>query len=347
MNLKFKTILLAAIGMVLILSVNSMAGNKEKAGTAAAAELLIPIGARDLAMGGSTIATTSGIESIFWNPAGLAYSESNANAMFSRLSYIADIDVNYIAVAGTFSNFGTVGFSIKSLDLGEIPITTEDFPDGTGATVSPTFFVIGAHYAKAISDRVGVGFTINFINEDLAQARLGASGFAFSAGVQYKNLANVSGLDFGVAVKNIGPQMGYSGSGLLRNARVDDATRSGGFVTIQSGNDELPSTIELGLAYTISAGETSKLMVTGMFQNNNFSDDQTKLGAEYNFNNLFFARAGWDMAPDADDNAFIFGASFGVGFKVQVGGLDLTADYGWRQSDLFDNQNAFSLKLGF
>jgi len=347
MKLKFRTILVAAIGMVLILSVNSMAGNREKAGTAAASELLIPVGARDLAMGGSTIATTSGIESIFWNPAGLAYNESKATAMFSRLTYIADINVNYIGVAGTFSNFGTVGFSIKSLDIGDIPITTEDFPDGTGATVSPTFFVLGVHYAKAISDRVGVGFTINFINEDLAEARVGASGFAFSAGVQYKNLANVNGLDFGVAVKNIGPQMGYSGAGLLKSARVDDATRGSGFVQIDAGSDELPSTIELGLAYTISAGEASELMITGMFQNNNFSDDQTKFGAEYNFNNLFFARGGWDMAPDAEGDAFIFGGSLGVGFHLQVGGLDLTADYGWRQSDFFDNQNAFSVKLGF
>jgi hypothetical protein len=347
MKYKITTIFVAALAFVVLFSLNAFAGNKDKVGTVAAAELMIPIGARDLAMGGSTIALSSGIESVFWNPAGLAYSETNASAMFSRLQYIADINMNYVAVAGKFGGFGTVGFSIKSLDLGDIAITTEDFPDGTGGFVSPTFFVLGVHYARNISDRVAVGFTGNFINEDLSEARVKATGFSFSAGVQYKNLANLEGLDFGVAVKNIGPQMGFSGSGLLRNAEVGDVSRGGSFVEIKAASDELPSTIELGLAYTIKAGETSKLVFTGMFQNNNFSDDETSFGGEYSFNNLFFVRGGWNFAPDADEDAYIFGGTLGAGFHVKVGGVAVTADYGWRQTDFFENQNAFSIKLGF
>lgn len=347
MKYRINQVCIAALVFLLLFSVASYAGNKDKAGTVAAAELLIPVGARDLAMGGSTVANSHGIESIFWNPAGLAYNESNATAMFSRLTYLAGIDLNYLAVAGTFGGFGTIGFTIKALDFGNIPITTSDQPDGTGGVLSPTFFTLGLHYAKPITDRVAVGVTFNFINEDLSEARVQATGFAFSAGVQYKNLAGFEGLDLGVAVKNIGPQMGYSGSGLLANGNTDDVDRGPGFVELKAASDELPSTIELGLAYRINAGEVSNLRITGLYQNNNFSDDETRFGVEYAFKEMFFVRGGYSVAPDASTDAFIFGPTFGGGVNLKVGGIDVMADYGWRQTDFFDNQNAFSIKLGF
>ena len=57
---------------VLFLAVGepAAAGSGNRTGTGGASQLLIPVGARDLAMGGSTISTTYGIEALFWNPAG-------------------------------------------------------------------------------------------------------------------------------------------------------------------------------------------------------------------------------------------------------------------------------------
>ena len=352
MRYKIHPILLVVLAFAVLLSAQAFAGNKDKVGTVAAPELLIPVGARDMSMGGSTLANTSGIEAMYWNPAGLAYAERGAVAMFSHLTYIGDIGVNYVAVAGTFGNFGTIGFDLKGLSIGDIPVTTEDFPDGTGGFVSPTFFTVGLHYSRMLSDRVSVGVTANFINEDLSEARVQATGFAFSAGVQYRNLGGIGGLDLGVAVKNVGPQMRFEGSGLLRGAELDDVTRGTGLVQILAQSSELPSTIEIGLAYTVNTGENNSLMLTGLFQNQNFSADQFKLGAEFEFNDLLYLRGGYVVAPDADqkalgNNAFIFGPSFGVGFNLDIGGVNVSADYGWRQSKFFENQNAFSIKLGF
>lgn len=347
MKYKMFSVLSVALVLLLFFSLNSYAGNRDKAGTAAAPELLIPVGARDLAMGGSTIAFTSGIEAIYWNPAGLARSQYNADAMFSHMTYLADIDINYLAVAGKFGNFGTVGFSLKSLAIGDIPITTEDFPDGTGGVLSPTFFTVGITYSKILSDRVSVGFTVNVINENFSEARVSATGFAFSAGVQYQNLGGIEGLDIGVAVKNIGPQMGFSGSGLLRQGLIDDTNRGSSFIEVEGATDELPSIIEIGGGYTINAGEMSKVRLAGMFQNQNFSDDQARFGIEYEYNDTFFLRGGFNSAPDAPEDNFIFGATLGAGIHVVLGGVDVRADYGWMQTDFFDNQNAFSIKLGF
>src|SRR5713101_6662115 len=119
--------------LVLLLAVASAGygGGANRSGTNAAPELLIPVGARDIAMGGASVATTSGIDAIFWNPAGLARSPFGASAMFSHMSYIADIPVNYFAVGVSFEGFGSLGFSLKSLGIGDIAVTNEDFPDGT------------------------------------------------------------------------------------------------------------------------------------------------------------------------------------------------------------------------
>src|ERR1051326_5723690 len=114
-----------ALGLfVLILVVASLgyAGGTNRAGTNAAPELLIPVGARDIAMGGASVATSAGIDAIYWNPAGLARSTFGASAMFSHMSYIADIPVNYFAVGATFEGFGSLGFSLKSIGIGDIAV---------------------------------------------------------------------------------------------------------------------------------------------------------------------------------------------------------------------------------
>src|SRR3990170_339842 len=84
---------------------NGVEAQSKKTGTAAATELLIPIGARDLAMGGSTTANTYGVEAIHYNPAGLGRIKFAAEGMFSKMNYIADIGVNYGAVGGSLGTF--------------------------------------------------------------------------------------------------------------------------------------------------------------------------------------------------------------------------------------------------
>ena len=49
-------------GLFLAAGVPAVAGSGNRTGTGGASQLLIPVGARDLAMGGSTVSTTSGVE---------------------------------------------------------------------------------------------------------------------------------------------------------------------------------------------------------------------------------------------------------------------------------------------
>lgn len=347
------SVALALFLLVTVVPMTAIAGGDSRVGTNAAPELLIPVGARDLALGGSSIATTQGIEAIYWNPAGLARSTRNASAMFSHMNYIADIGVEYVAVGASFEGFGSIGLSIKSISVGDIAVTTEDQPDGTGGTFSPTITNLGLTYSRLLTDRISVGATATLISERFD--KVSASGFAFSAGVQYAGLGGVNGLSLGVAVKNIGPQMQFQGDGLLRQGQVNDVLRPGTFYQVTAASFELPSTIEFGLAYAVDIGEQNGLNLSGMFQNNNFSADEYKLGAEYNYNNTFFVRGGYNLSEImkntsltvSDQTTFIYGFTAGAGIHYPVGNLDLTFDYAFRQVAFFQNNHVFSITLGF
>ena len=170
------------------------AGRGDKSGTSAAPELLIPVGARSIALGGASLATITGVEAIYWNPAGLARSSPAFDLMVSHMSYLADIGVNYFAASRNFADVGSVGLAVKSLAIDDIPITTEDQPDGTGETTSPTFLVVGGAFSRRMSDKISVGIVANLVFEQMA--RVSARGISFSGGVQYTGLGGMEGLSF-------------------------------------------------------------------------------------------------------------------------------------------------------
>ncbi len=357
-QLAIMTCSLAMVFLILVAaaSTTAYAGNENKTGTNAAPELLIPVGARDIAMGGSSIATSTGLEAIFWNPAGLARSEFNANAMFSHMNHIADIGVEYVAVSAAFEGFGTLGLSFKALSIGDINITTEDAPDGTGEIFSPSVINAGLTFSRLLTDRVSVGATATLISQRFD--RVSATGFAFSAGVQYSGLAGFRGLSVGVAVKNIGPQLTFEGDGLLRSAQPLDVLRSSTPFQVQAASFELPSTIEIGVAYTIDVADQNVVNVATAFQSNNFGTDQYNFGAEYDYNDQFFLRGGYslsesttdDSVPLSDKTSFLYGFTAGAGVHTLVGEVDLRFDYAFRNvdfSEAFGDNHIFSVKLGF
>ncbi|MFQ5650089.1 MAG: PorV/PorQ family protein [bacterium] len=334
------------LAMMLLVSTDGIA-QENRIGTNAASELLIPVGARYLAMGGAPIATVRGVEAIYWNPAGVARSDYTADAMFTHVQHIADININYVALSVRFGNVGTFGFSVKAMDIGDIAVTTELAPDGTGATLTPQFVTAGLTYSRALTDRISVGATVNFISEDLETARVSASGVAFDFGVQYRDLASINGLSLAVAIKNLGPSMSFDGSGLLRRSQPDGVDRGPTPLQLVSQDDELPSYITIGASYNVTVGETSNLEFVSTFQDNNFDDDHGRFGVEYNYDNLFYVRGGYVVSPDASDDAFIYGLTAGAGLHYDFPNIGISIDYAYRAVDFFDASNIFSIKLGF
>lgn len=323
------------------------AAGRNRVGTAAAPELLIPVGARDMALGGASIANTSGLEALHWNPAGLARAKAAANAMFSTMSYLADINVNYLAISGRFRRLGSLAVSLKTLDIGNIPITTERQPDGTGGEFSPTFFVLGLTYARNLTDRISLGTTLHYISNALD--RVDATAVSFSAGLQYLNLGNVEGLDFGLAVKHIGQRMQYRGPGLLNRGTLQDLRRPTAFYKVEASSADLPSLFEIGLGYRYSLADLGRVNFSSMFQHHNYNYDQYKVGVEYLYRDLLALRGGFDYAADAEEDSYLYGTSFGMGLKFDLKGIlqDVRLDYAYTTVDHFDALNTFTLLVGF
>lgn len=337
------------ISIVLLLSVlitlPVFSGRGDKSGTSASPMLLIPVGGREIAMGGSSIATTKGIEAIFFNPAGLSFGRNQSEAMFSHMNYFADMGVDFISVSSNFEGFGRLAVSIKNISVGDIPITTETSPDGTGEIFSPRFSTFGITYANALTDRIGIGVTTEIITEQLDRAS--ATSIAFSFGVQYQAFANIRGLDFGLVVKNLGPPMQYDGPGMLRTGNVENTARPNSLYRLTSSKSELPSTIEIGVGYQSIVSDQIKFNLTTIFQNQNFSDDEFKFGGELAYDESFFLRGGYMLSQETVVDSYHYGATLGAGITQNLDGIDFTFDYAYQQMDIFDGNHVFSIKMGF
>ncbi len=333
------------VALVFFCTFTVFAGRGDKSGTAAAPELLIPVGARTIALSGASLSTVSGLESIFWNPAGLSRMQHPFSIMFSHTTYLSDIGVDYVAIGGEAFGSAAVALTLKSLSFGQIPITTEDHPDGTGETASPTFMIIGGTFSRQISDRISTGITVNYVYEKML--KVSASTFAFNAGVQYVGLGGIEGLSVGVCLKNIGPALKYDGEGLERLVDVTDASRPPSILKLDATADDLPSTIEIGLGYSTTLTPQGQINISSTFQNNNFSEDEYKLGMEYIYDNRIFLRSGYAFASEADGQEYIFGFSAGAGVRSTVQGIEVIVNYGYRSVQFFAGSHVIDVTLGF
>lgn len=337
----FKSII-GFLGVLFLVNLNAFAGGRDRVGSSAAPSLLIPVGARGIAMAGSGTATSSGIDAIFWNPAGLSRSAYKSDLMFSHMEYFAGMSLEYIAAATNLGGFGSLGFSVKSLNIGDIIVTSESQPDGTGEILTPNFITVGLHYSKILSDRVSVGLTSKIISESFLN--VGATGVAFDVGVQYKGLAEFENLSIGIVLKDFGPAMTYGGSGMLKLIRVGEIFRD---VRIEAQPAELPTTLEIGTSYSYSLGEASSVNISGVFQSNNFADDEFRIGAEWALQDFIYIRGGIPIVDSDDENPYIFGPSIGAGISVQTGQVDLNLDYAFRDVEFLEANHIFSIHLGF
>lgn len=340
---------LALLFCVLVFCVTDASAQNKRFGTAGASELLLPVGGRDLAMGSSGIATSKGIEALYWNPAGVSRMTESAEGMFSYMSYIADIKMSYVGVAGRFPRLGTLSFSLKTLSFGDIPLTTEADPEGRGGrTYSPAYTTISAGYSRLLTDAISAGLSVKLISERIDL--VSATGVGFDVGVQYRDLAGFKGLTFGVAVKNIGPQMAFDGPGLLRDATPAEGRRPQQKFTLESASFDLPSSLELGLAYESPIGDQFTGTVNGVFSNNNLAENTYHFGGELGYmaeRVHLFGRGGYSFQENNDNDSYIYGATLGAGLTYMAPGIVVTVDYAWRDVDLFDANNIISVKLGF
>ncbi len=327
--------------LLLAFAAGADAGNSDRIGTAGASELTIPNSARGLALGSGLVADPGGVEMLFYNPAAIA-GVTGVEAYFSNLKWIGETKKNYVAVAAKTA-FGTIGVSADVLSIGDIEETTEESPEGTGRVFSPNFSILGLSYARYMTDQVTLGLSAKVVSESVLQIH--ATGLAFDAGIQYR--PGPKGVWIGLAVKNFGPNMTFSGSDFESFHRTGSNPQSNDrSLASLSAPFELPSYFEMGARYAYQLENLGELAGYGAFQSNNFNNDEFKLGVEFGYRELLFLRAGGVLTGNKD---YLFGPGFGVGFLLPIGGTSkMQIDYSIRTvRDYFNDNQMLALKFVF
>lgn len=280
----------------------AFAGNDDKRGQAGTTELLINPWARSSGWAGAYTAGIRGVESMRFNVAGLSRIHKTELA-FSNVRWLvgSDVSINTVGFAHKVSETGALGIDIMMMSLGDFIETKYELPEGTGATFSPQFFNMGISYSKIFSDRISGGATVRIISQSIPNAS--AIGVALDAGIQYK-AGNKDEFKFGVALRNIGPKMKYTGDGLnTRGSRNDQVTGDGDpnlalSIAMLSQNFDMPALLNVGASYDVLLRAENRVTVAGNFLSNTFTKDQFQLGAEYAFNEMFMVRSGFSYQKD-------------------------------------------------
>jgi hypothetical protein len=338
-----------------LLSITANAGNPDRGGQASANQLVINGWARSSGLGWASQSSVKGIESMYMNIGGLV-NTPKTDIAFARTSWLSGSGVNIssFGFAHNLGNDNAIGLSVSSIDLGEIPITTVQQPNGGLGTFSPRLTNIGLGYGRKFTERITGGVLLRVFSENASNIK--AQGVAIDAGIQYKtSWKTADDTHFGVSIKNIGPDVKYSGDGISIK-RLNPKDNQESTVNQRVAKYNIPALINIGGAYDIKLdkkGETDfhTLTISGNFTYNAFSLNQLTFGGEYVYKKMFMIRGGYAyeegiMNYDTRRTAST-GLMGGVTFELPFGkdGNRFALDYSYRDTRPFSGTHSIGLKM--
>jgi hypothetical protein len=321
--------------------------------TTAVPFLRISPDARSGGMGDVGIATIPDASSIFWNLSKIPFAKSNSAIALTYTPWLKGLglnDVYLVSAAGYYQLDETqaISGSLRYFSLGNI-----QFTDNLGNPLQqyrPREFAVDAGYSRKLSDKLGIGIALRYINSNLASGQ-SASGSTYKTGSSVagdlslfrdgSEGGSISGLNYGITLSNLGAKIGYT----------TDATEK----------DFIPANLGLGLAWVNVFDETSKVtfgldinkllvptppaigdsaglanyhskgVVSSWFSSfgdapGGFSEEikefQISVGAEYSYNDQFMFRAGYFYEAPTKGNRKYF--TVGAGLNYNLFGLNFS-----------------------
>jgi hypothetical protein len=339
-------------------------------------QLLVNGWAQSSGMGNASSSSVSGVESFYWNIAGLGKIEGTELA-FSRSSWLGGTGININSFGfGQKVGEGVLGLSVTSFSIGQIPITTYDQPEPGIGTYKPSISNINFGYAYNFTTRISAGVNVKLASESTPDVR--TSAMAIDAGLQYSDYmsnnkevkyrdpdrnpaAGRNGdIRFGVSIKNLGTDAKYSGDGLAAKSNIDGKAYTQ-TTSQRSDKTPLPSFINIGCGYDIRLDSDPKmywhrLTAAMSFTNHTATSNQTALGLEYAYKEMLLLRAGYNYEKGIFDyetrnNAY---TGLNMGASVQLPMMNketktkngvLAVDYSFRQTRPFSGTHTFGLRV--
>lgn len=301
------------LGILLATSVSIYAG-----GEAGMQFLGINPDARGNAIAGSGIADVTALDSLIWNPAGLA-KMSQKNVHFTFTKWIADMTHLYLAYGMPVIDpkYGKIGLSMVFLSEGEIEQTGDNLQTLSSLNSYDLAFTLG--YGVTLGN-LQVGANFRHISSKLINLTL--TGELFDVGAQY-SLDEKKNYKLGFVVKNLG---------------------------VSSLSESVPTVVQLGAAARFLKGEDIYRLAANVDYLVPEEAVKGRVGFEYGYKKTLFFRAGYRIDPENLRLGVIKGLTFGLGgsmippvplFKL------VNADLTWVPLGALGNsiQLSFSLKF--
>jgi len=177
------------------------------AGVEGGAFLLLPVGARAVALGQAATADGGTTEAMFWNPAGLATMTKGEFAVFHYDAFFGSGDA--IAVAVPSSRLGTFAVAAYLVNYGDLAVTRGDLGPEPVGQISPRNVALMASYATDVGP-LAAGITYKLVQfrvdctGDCSQVPTATgSTQAVDVGVQY-TFGAWRPVVIGVSLRNLG-----------------------------------------------------------------------------------------------------------------------------------------------
>lgn len=340
-----KTLLSSILCLVLSVSTGALSQTQNKAGTAAAQFLNIGVGARQVAMAGATSGLVDDASSMYWNPSGLVGVPS-FSLFATHTDWFADLRHQYFAVVLPVSDDHRIGVSATILAMGDMEITTELQPQGTGAFFSANDVAVGITYAARLVNFFSFGATVKYINQTIYNES--ATGFALDMGTTLNTGWN--GVTIGMAFTNFGTTMQLSGRDLQRtyDPNPNNATNVGVASNLATEAWEMPINFRVGIGWELVGSSDAmfsndthglRLAIDGNHAND--APENAAVGLEYSFANVLALRGGYHLNDD------VRRWSYGIGLQWDNPG-SFSAGFDYAMMDLvrLGSVHIFSLSVG-
>jgi hypothetical protein len=332
-----KTILIALLLILTSLTTTYSQVSLNKVAQTTMNFLLVGTSPKASAMGEAFTAYGSGVEGMFYNPAGMAEMNSQFNVTVNYTDWIADINYLSGGVAWNLNNLGVIGINLLTVDYGTIHGTSllgagesDLYPLGykdNGNVSNVGAYSVGITYAKSISEQFAFGGTVRFAGQNLGQNLLesgmkdnNASKLVFDLGVKYKTFFN--GFAFGMSIRNFASN--------IKREEIDE---------------QLPLVFALGASinlmnFILPEHDGALHLATDFLHQNNYSE-RINVGLEYIFLNMLSVRGGYQTNRD------LASWSGGVGFNYSLFDYEVEVNYSYSRYEIFNSVNRLSLLFAF
>lgn len=288
--------------------------------------------ARSAAMSGAFLAVTDDVSALYWDPAGLTRMDSaKYHAEVDHTHYVSNTSLSFAGIAHRINKNSVLGVSMQYFDSGNMDVTTEFMPFGTGQTFRASDLGLGVSFAQQLTKLFAYGVTVKYIREQLAEVH--TQNVVFDFGFQYD--IGIANTRFAVGISNFGfntaPQGSITAETLAGTVTYDD------FKSIA-----VPTVFRLGFAWDALKNENNILTCAAQLNHPTDNNETYALGLEYGWHHILYARTGYLFA--SDESAF---PTFGFGFTLPRYFGALHIDYAYCYENHLGSIHRIGIGLNF